>query len=122
MWSRYGPGENLLRLKQQAWERTEEHLSPLRELFPSVEVDRQFPFVAIRTARSDLDALAVVESESIGRILTGGYDFEAQRFLTEHIRMNISRRSYEMFLLTWTDALGVYSNAVDESNYELTFM
>lgn len=122
VWSRYGAGDDPLYRKQEAWEKSEEDLKPLRDLIPSVKMDRLFPFMSIRVPGHDIDAFAAAESETIGRILTGGYDFEAKRFLVEHVNENISRRSYERFLLSWTDALGVYSDVVDENDYELTFM
>ena len=41
--------------------------------------------------------------------------------MRKYINDDVSRRSYEKFLVQWTEALAVYSNQIDENHYELSF-
>ncbi|MGP0096105.1 MAG: hypothetical protein ACLPHI_03655 [Terriglobales bacterium] len=87
-----------------------------------VENDRQYPFIAIRARTGDLDAFCKDNATDLGRVFTGNYEDEEPRYLDQYVNAenNISRRRYERLYVRWTDALAVYSDSVDESEYEKT--
>jgi hypothetical protein len=123
VWCRYGPGKHPLQRKQEGWDENFKYFDSIKHLLPPMEeIDRHFPFIALRIATHDIEAFATEHAEELGRLLTGGYDYETRALLQEHVRRNISRRQYERLFLTWTDALGVYDETVDDHTYELTFM
>jgi|SRR5512147_163468 hypothetical protein len=123
VWCQFGATDDSQRLKEKAWNDSEEQFTHIAKLLPDgVTTERQFPFVALRVPGREIEAVMQTEAEAIGRLFTGGYDHEARSFLVKHVSENISRRSYECLLLSWTDALGVYGSDVDEQTYEWTFM
>jgi len=122
VWQTISDGTDPLELKRRTWDSGD----PYRELdnldLSIVENDREYPFMAIRARTGDLDAFCKDNATDLGRVFTGNYEDEELRYLDQYVNIehNVSRRRYERLYLRWTDALAVYSNSVDESEYEKT--
>jgi hypothetical protein len=122
VWQTITDGTDPLELKRRTWDSGD----PYRELdglgLDIVENDREYPFIAIRARTDDLDAFCRDNAADLGRVFTGNYEDEELRYLDQYMNAenNVSRRRYERLFVRWTDALAVYSNSVDESEYEKT--
>jgi len=122
VWQTITDGTDPLELKRRTWDSGE----PYRELdnldLGIVENDREYPFIAIRARTGDLDAFCKDNATDLGRVFTGNYENEELRYLDQYVNAenNVSRRRYERLYVRWTDALAVYSNSVDQSEYEKT--
>ncbi len=122
VWQTITDGTDPMDLKRRTWDPGD----PYRELdrleLGIVENDRQYPFIAIRARTGDLDAFCKDNATDLGRVFTGNYEDEEPRYLDQYVNAenNISRRRYERLYVRWTDALAVYSDSVDESEYEKT--
>jgi len=121
VWQSFPGNRDPLELKNEMWESSGPHLAPLANIGLEVEEsDRYYPFIAVRSNASDLDDFCKNHAEEIGRLFTGGYDYEDSRYLKQYIENNISRRSYERLYIRWTEALAIYDRNVDTDNYENT--
>lgn len=124
VWQTITDGTDPLELKRRTWDSGD----PYRELealdLGIVENDREYPFIAIRARTGDLDAFCKDNATDLGRVFTGNYEDEELRYLGRYVdaENNVSRRRYERLFVRWTDALAVYSNTVDESEYEKTLL
>src|SRR6266849_4088324 len=122
VWQTITEGTDPLELKRRTWDSGD----PYREVnsldLGIVENDREYPFVAIRARTGDLDTFCKDNATDLGRVFTGNYEDEGLRFLDQYVNAenNISRRRYERLYVRWTDALAVYSNSVNEHEYEKT--
>ena len=122
VWQTITDGTDPLELKRRSWDSGD----PYRELdrlnLDIVENDREYPFIAIRARTGDLDTFCKENATDLGRVFTGNYEDEELSYLERYVKAenNISRRRYERLYVRWTDALAVYSNSVDESEYEKT--
>ena len=122
VWQTITDGRDPLEFKRRTWDSGD----PYRELdsldLDIVENDREYPFMAIRAKTGDLDAFCKDNAADLGRVFTGNYEDEDLRYLDQYVNAenNVSRRRYERLYVRWTDALAVYSNSVDESEYEKT--
>jgi hypothetical protein len=82
---------------------------------------REYPFLAIRALTDDLDTFCKDNALLLGQVLTSNQEYEEDKYLEEYVdaKHNISRRKYERLYIRWTDALAVYTNRLDECEYEL---
>jgi hypothetical protein len=92
-------------------------------LVPS-EVERQYPFVSIRINAEDLEQFCAANALEIGALYTGNLEHERSSRLSDHWKASISWREYEVLLIRWTEALGIYRARIDgkenDALYELT--
>jgi hypothetical protein len=122
VWQTITGGTDPLELKRRTWDSGD----PYGELdsldLSIVENDREYPFIAIRARTGDLDAFCKDNATDLGRVFTGNYEDEELRYLDQYVNAenNVSRGRYERLYVRWTDALAVYSDSVDESEYEKT--
>lgn len=122
VWQTITDGTDPLKLKQRKPDPPNPYLELVNLHLGIVENDREYPFLAIRARTDDLDGFCKDNAMALGRVFTGNFEDEEQRYLEEYVNVNnnISRRRYERLYVRWTDALAVYSNGVDESEYEKT--
>jgi hypothetical protein len=71
LWRTYRGDRDPNKLKDEAWKRCEEDLSPLSPFFDDLRGERFYPFVAMEADTDDIDGFAAANAEEIGRILTG---------------------------------------------------
>jgi len=112
-----------LEWKRQAWNLFEQCDDPLHGLGLEIkEIERQYPFVAIRVDTEDVAGYCSEHAEELGRIFTGNFERDEREYLLEIMRLNLSRRDYERLFILWTDVLGVYSRNVSEEEQEKTML
>ena len=87
-----------------------------------VERERMYPFLAVWVNSEDIAGYVanIKNSERVGRLLTGGNEFEEPAQLRSYVKKNLSWRSYERLYLRWTDALGLYGANIDPDTREYT--
>ena len=87
-----------------------------------VERERMYPFLAVWVNSEDIAGYVAnnSNSERVGRLLTGGSEFEEPAQVRSYVEDNLSWRSYERLYLRWTDALGLYGANIDEPTRENT--
>jgi hypothetical protein len=121
VWNSFDDARDPLELKQKAWEFTYSSLSILRQMKLDIEeIERHYPFVAIQVQTDNLPQFCKENAEYLGKVFTGDFEYEDKTYLEGYIQANISRRSYEQLFIRWTEALGVYSNTIDDDTYEKT--
>ncbi len=123
VWTTFPDNCHPLDLKGRSMSFADKAIDSLQKLLPEIKLaDRHFPLVGVRIPSDDFEKPGVVPDEWIGRLLTGGLAHETSHTLEALAKANISQRDYERLFLTWTDAVAIYSDRVDERMYELTLL
>ncbi len=121
VWRRFGPERDPMEVKHSQWGGSEADLERLHRLgVHESECDRIYPFTAIRVGDGDLVGLWQGEAEALGRIVTGGYGYDEAGTLRAAVAGNLSSRTYERLVLTWSDGLALYNEGADDKTVELT--
>jgi hypothetical protein len=84
------------------------------------ERERMYPFLAVWVNSEDIARYVAKNYKQVGRLLTGGDEFEEPAQLRSYVKENLSWRSYERLYLRWTDALGLYGENIDPETRENT--
>jgi hypothetical protein len=123
VWQSFGGGEDPLRWKQEAWDMEASLTAWLRRFHLEIkEIERQYPFVAVRVDRDDVAAYCSEHALELGRLFTGNFERDEDRYLLGLIEGNISRRDYERLFMRWTDVLAVYGERVGDEDQEKTML
>ncbi len=121
VWRRFGPERDPLEVKHAQWQGSEGDIKRLHRLgVQETEWDRIYPFTAMRLGDADLAGLWRGEAETLGRIATGGYGHDEAGTLRAAVADNLSTRTYERLVLSWSSGLALYNEGVDERTVELT--
>jgi len=122
VWTQHDATADPLILKDQAWTHASMALKRLETLLPQQDYDRHFPFISLLLSETDASDCMGLASETVGRLLSGGYAHERLEWLQEIGRRNISRRDYERLLLTWSDTVALYRDDSDTGLYERSML
>lgn len=123
VWQTFTDGQDPLRWKQEAWNMGEGCTSWLPHFGLEIkEIERQYPFVAVRVDRKDMAAYCTEHALELGRIFTGNYERDEDAYLLKLMEGNISRRNYERLFVRWTDVLAVYGEQVGDNEQEKTML
>ncbi len=121
VWRRFGPEREPIDLKHSPAGGSESDVAGLGRFGLRVaDWERIYPFTAIRVGDAELGRLWQSEAEALGTILTGGYGHDEPATLREAVAANLSTRTYERLVLTWSDALALYDEESEDDVFELT--
>lgn len=123
VWQTFRGGEDPLRWKQEAWDMEARFTAWLRRFDLEIkEIERQYPFVAVRVDQDDVVAYCSEHALELGRLFTGNFERDDDSYLLGLIECNISRRNYERLFMRWTDVLAVYDGRVGDEDQEKTML
>jgi hypothetical protein len=122
VWRKYDGHSDPLERKQRSWEDAQADVAALEQLCPEVRIERQYPFVAMELTSEDLTGVCRANSEYLGRIFTGDHEGERADVLRSYLDRDLSRRSYEVLLIRWTEALAIYRRMDNQEFYEKCFL
>lgn len=122
IWRQYDGRADPLERKQRSWDDAQTDVAALEELCPELEIERQYPFIAMELSSDDLTGVCRANSEYLGRIFTGDHEGERTEILRSYVDRDLSHRSYEVLLLRWTEALAIYRRMENQEFYEKCFL
>lgn len=118
IWRQYDGQSDPLERKRRSWDDAQTDVAALEELCPEVQIERQYPFIALELDAGDVTGVCRANSEYLGRIFTGDHEGERAEVLRSYIDRDLSRRSYEVLLIRWTEALAIYQRMDNQEFYE----
>jgi hypothetical protein len=109
VWHTFGRNADPLKLKREFWGNTDDLLREFGDLgFDLKQTERLYPFLSIRLDDSDISSATRDNAVTIGRLFTGDFESEEERYLKTYVDTNFSHRSFERLLVRWTDAFAMY--------------
>jgi hypothetical protein len=110
VWEKWDQDENPLNVKKDALEQAQDIEDNMGFRLNIEPGKRYYPFLALHVGRANVTDYCMEHALELGRLFTGGDEWEEDQKLQYYMTTNCSHRSYERLFLRWTDALAVYSD------------
>jgi hypothetical protein len=120
IWQRHQPPFDALKIKGSLTTDIPKHYRlQLSKLNPYIaEAELMFPFIGLKYEAGSLADILKQEGPTLGKLFSGGLDHETEETLAGYLLDNLSIRKYEGLFVRSSEALGVYTSGVENSEDE----